>query len=126
VTTEVESMNCLQIVLVWVMIIVVAVDHLEDRFEDLSPVEQAHRNYELGLIEEQELEHQLAFPPDDRNEEIREVVPQLNRVGEEISKDIAREFESLDELRRADREDLTAIHGVAESTADAVLTRDRE
>ena len=119
-------MNCLQIVLVWVMIIVVAVDHLEDRFEDLSPVEQAHRNYELGLIEEQELEHQLACPPDDRNEEIREVVPQLNRVGEEISKDIAREFESLDELRRADREDLTAIHGVAESTADAVLTRGRE
>lgn len=119
-------MNCLQIVLVGIMVIIVAVDHLEDRFEDLSPAEQAHRNYELGLIDEQELEHRLAFHLDDRNEEIREVVSQVNNVGEEISKDIAREFESLDELRRADREDLTAIHGVAESTADAVLARVRE
>ena len=50
----------------------------------------------------------------------------MNNVGEEISKDIAREFESLDELRRADREDLTAIHGIAESTANAVLERVRE
>lgn len=119
-------MNCLQIGLVGVVVITVAVDHLEDRFEDLSPVEQAHRNYELGLIDEQELEHRLAFHLDDRNEEIREVVSQVNNVGEEISKDIAQEFESLDELRRADREDLTAIHGVAESTADAVLARVRE
>ena len=119
-------MTCLEIVGAGVITIIAVVDALEEPGEDLSPVDQAHRDYEAGRIDEQELEHRLAFHLDDRNEEIRQVVRQVNNVGEEISKDIAREFESLDELRRADREDLTAIHGVAESTADAVLARVRE
>jgi ERCC4-type nuclease len=119
-------MSCLKIVGAGVITIIAVVGALEERGEDLSPVDQAHRDYEAGRIDEQELEHRLAFHLDDRNEEIRQVVRQVNNVGEEISKDIAREFESLDELRRADREDLTAIHGVAESTADAVLARVRE
>lgn len=119
-------MSCIEIVGAGVITIILAVAVLEERGEDLSPVEQAHRDYEAGRIDKQELEHRLDFHLDDRNETIREVVEQVSNVGEETSADIAREFDSLDELRRADREDLTAIHGVAESTADAVLERVRE
>lgn len=50
----------------------------------------------------------------------------MNNVGEATSEEIAREFDSLDEFRCADREDLTTIHGVAESTAEAVLGRVRQ
>lgn len=119
-------MSCLEIVGAGVITIIGAVAALQERGEDLSPVDQARRDYEAGRIDEQELEHRLAFHLADRNEEIREMVCQVNNVGEETSADIAREFESPDELRRADREDVTAIHGVAESTVEAVLARVRE
>lgn len=107
---------------VWIEI----VGALEKHGEDLSLVDQAYRDYEPDRIDEQELNHRLAFHLDDRNEEVREVVSQVTNVDEEISKDIARELESLDDLRRADGEGLTAVHGVAESTADAVLASVRE
>jgi len=119
-------MSCLEIVGAGVLTIILAVAALEVRGEELTPVDQSHRDYEAGRIDEQELEHRLDFHLDNRNETIRKVVEQVSNVGEETSADIAREFDSLDELRRADQEDLTAIHGVAESTTDAVLARVRE
>jgi len=119
-------MSCLELVSAGVITIIVAVGAFEEHGDDLTPVEQAHRDYQESVIDEQELEHRLAFHIDDRNEEIRAIVEQVNNVGEETSKDIAREFESLNELRRADREGLTAIHGVTESTVDAVLERLQE
>ncbi len=119
-------MSCIEIVGAGVITIILTVAVLEQRGENITPVEQAHRDYDADLIDEQELEHRLGFHLDDRNDQIREVVEQVNDVGEGKSEEIARRFESLDELRRADREDLTAIHGVAESTADAVLARVRQ
>ncbi len=121
-----ERISCIEIVVGAVITIIAAVAALEQRGEELRPVDQAHRDYEADRIDVQELEHRLGFHLDDRNETIREVVEQVNNVGEETSEEIAREFESLDQVRRTDREDLTEIHAVADSTSEAVLTRVRE
>ncbi|WP_440767606.1 helix-hairpin-helix domain-containing protein [Natronorubrum sp. DTA7] len=47
----------------------------------------------------------------------------MNGVGPATSKTIAQEFDSLDDLRSADRDELEAVYGVGEETAEAVLER---
>ena len=90
---------------------------------DPDPLEQTKRAYENGEIDHAEYERRIEFHLDDRNEQIRTVVEDVNGVGEATSKEIAREFESLDELRKADHERLEEVNGVGEKTADAVLER---
>jgi endonuclease III-like uncharacterized protein len=53
-------------------------------------------------------------------------VEDVNGVGPQTSKAIAREYESLDGLRASDRERLEGVYGVGEETAEAVLSRVRE
>jgi len=65
-------MSCLEIVGAGVITIIATVAVLEERGEDLSPLERAHREYNAGWIDEQELEHRLGFHLDDRNEKTRE------------------------------------------------------
>lgn len=69
-----EPMSCIEIVGAGVITIILAVAALDQRGDERTPVEQPHRDYEAGRIDEQELEHRLAFHLDDRNKEIREVV----------------------------------------------------
>ncbi len=104
----------------------ILVGYLQQRGDDLSPVEQAKREYSDGRIDAVEFERRLGFHLDDRNEQIRAAVLPVANVGDDTADAIAREFESIDELRRAEQEDVTAIHGVGESTAEAVLSRVRE
>jgi len=106
--------------------VIIIVGYLEQRGDDFSPVEQAKRDYREGRIDAAEFERRLQFHLDDRNEQIRAAVLPVANVGDDTADAIAREFESIDELRRADEEDLTAIHGLGESTAEAVLSRVRE
>ncbi|WP_436346839.1 helix-hairpin-helix domain-containing protein [Natronorubrum sp. FCH18a] len=97
---------------------------LYDRLEsDPDPLEELRDRYEAGDIDHAEYERQLEFLLDDRNDRIRHVVEDVNGVGEETSKAIAREFDSLDELRAADRERLVGVPGVGEQTAETVLKR---
>ena len=90
---------------------------------DPDPVDEATRAYESGKIDLEEYESRLEFHLDDRNEQIRRVVEDVNGVGEATSKAIAEEFDSLNELRSADQEELEDVHGVGEKTAEAVLER---
>ncbi|MFC7216255.1 helix-hairpin-helix domain-containing protein [Saliphagus sp. GCM10025334] len=74
-------------------------------------------------IDTDELERRLEFDLDDRNDQIRAFVEDVNGVGPKTSKAIAREFASFEELRGADRERLESVHGVGEGTVEAVLKR---
>ena len=90
---------------------------------DPDPVDEATRAYENGEIDLEEYEARLEFHLDNRNEKIRTVVEDVNGLGPQTSMEIAREFDSLDELRGADQEELESVHGVGEKTAEAVLER---
>jgi len=103
--------------------VIILVAYLQQRGDDLSPVQQAKRDYREGRIDAAEFERRLEFHLDDRNTQIRAAVLPVATVGDDTADAIAREFESIDELRRADQEDITAIHGIAESTAEAILDR---
>ncbi|MFC7216482.1 helix-hairpin-helix domain-containing protein [Saliphagus sp. GCM10025334] len=88
-----------------------------------TPVEEAREAYARGEIDADELERRLEFHLDSRNDQIRAFVEDVNNVGPKTSKAIAEEFDSLAELRGADRDRLESVHGVGESTAEAVLER---
>lgn len=79
-----------------------------------------------GEIDATEHEQEVEFVLDERNHRIRTVVEDVNRVGPDTSKAIAREFESLDDLRGADRDRLEGVPGVGEELTDAILDRVRD
>lgn len=119
-------MSCIQAIIATAVTVFTGTIFLQQRVEELSPVEQAKQDYNEGRIDAVEFERRLEFHLDDRNDQIKAAVLPVVNVGEDTAEAIAREFESVDELRRADQEDLTAIHGVGESTAETVLARVRE
>ena len=98
-------------------------DHLEG---DPDPIAEAKRLYAEGVIDEPELERRIEEAVDDDHEAIRLVVEDVNGISDSRSKAIAREFESLDDLRGADRDRLEGVPGVGEELADAVLERVRD
>lgn len=110
-------MCCVEAFLAGAALVFLGVGALEAHGEELSPVEQMKRDDSEGRIREHEFERRLDLHLDDRNEQIREVDSQVGNVDSQMSKDIAREFESRGELGRADREELTAIYGLCESIA---------
>lgn len=86
-----------------------------------GPVERAKREFAAGDISEAEFHRRLELHLDERNEEIRTAVEEIDGVGEEMSKEVALRFESIDELADASREELEDIHGVGESTSRAIV-----
>lgn len=101
--------------------------YAHDRFStDESPIDEAKRLYSEGRIDEPELERRLGEAVDDRHEQIRLVVEDINGVGPATSKAIAREFDSLDGLRESERARLEDVYGVGDETVGAVLERVRE
>ncbi len=119
-------MSCIEAIIATAVTVFSATILLQQRGEDLSPVEQARQDYIEGRIDAAEFERRLEFHLDDRNDQIKAAVLPVANVGEDTAEAITREFESVDELRRADQEDLTVIHGVGESTAEAVIAIVRE
>lgn len=106
--------------------VVVASYAKEYRSSDPDPVAQARQAYADGEIDHAEYERRLEFHLDDRNARIRTVVEDINGVGAVTSKAIAREYDSLADLRQSDRDRLESVPGVGEQTADAVLEQVRE
>jgi len=47
----------------------------------------------------------------------------VSGIGPELSLAVARKFDSLEELRRADQGELEAVNGVGESRANAIRHR---
>ncbi|WP_373190019.1 helix-hairpin-helix domain-containing protein [Halolamina sp.] len=99
-----------------------------ERYRDYvepSEEEAIREAYAQGDIGEAEMERRLAYILDDCNEVIVETLTSVTNVGPKTGREIAEQFESVDAVRTADQEDLTGIHGIGESTADAVLSRVR-
>lgn len=99
---------------------------VRDQYQDWTEpsekekLEQAYLNDEIG---DAEYERRVGYLLDDRNEEIvRWLDENVQNVAETKGEAVAKEFESLDALRRADRKELVDIHGVGDSTADAIVS----
>jgi len=82
-----------------------------------SAVEELQQEYVSGEITEGEFERRLELALDSRAVVIRQEVESVSGVGPERSALLADRFESVEEIRRADREELTAVNGIGESTA---------
>lgn len=85
-----------------------------------TDVERAVQAYRDGYIGEHELEARLELAMDPEAERIRVATEAINGIGPATSADLALAFDSLEELRAADHDDLTDVHGIGPSTAEAV------
>lgn len=103
-----------------------AVSELYDRLtdDDTGPVddaEAARHAYVTGEIDEGEMERRLALALDEDRQELRRRVEDIPGVGPDTSAALAREFHSVDDLATTDTEEIAdRVHGVGESTAEAV------
>jgi NAD-dependent DNA ligase len=88
--------------------------------DEPTDVEQAIAAYRDGYINEAELDDRLELAMDPEAERIRVATEAINGIGPATSADLALAFDSLEELRRADHDDLTDVHGIGPSTAEAV------
>lgn len=88
-----------------------------------EPLEKVHQKYRRGKIDETELERRLDYLMDDRNEQIRQHVEQVGGIGEVTAKEVALSFESVYDLREADRDDLEAVPNVGPKRAKQIAER---
>lgn len=88
--------------------------------EEPSDVERAIAAYRDGYISEAELDDRLELAMDPEAERIRVATEAVNGIGPATSADLALAFDSLEELRAADHDELTDVHGIGPSTAEAV------
>jgi ERCC4-type nuclease len=103
----------------------VVVVYLYQRFvaeNDPEPgtVEHAEHLWETDQISLAEYERRVELAVDDRAHQIQTVTRSIKGVGPDTARALAAEFESLDELHRADRERIEDIHDIGPSTADAI------
>jgi ERCC4-type nuclease len=76
--------------------------------------------YERGEIDHAELERRLDVVMDPEADRIREAVERVSGIGEATSWNIAAEFDSLRELREADREEIQRVPNIGEERAAAL------
>lgn len=86
-----------------------------------SDLARARRAYVDGEIPLAEFEERAGLILDDDARDLRERVEQVNGVGPETSAALAEEFRTVPALARADHDEVTAVHGVGDSTAAAVV-----
>lgn len=100
-------------------------DRLTDDGDESSeyPAADDREAYANDELSHDEYERRVAEAVDPEFQRIRAAVEPINDIGPKTSKQLAREFDDLDALRDADREALESVHGVGESTADAIRER---
>lgn len=91
------------------------------REERETRLQAAADAYAAGELTHPEFEQRVGFILDDRAQEIRRRVEGAQDVGPERSAAIAAHFDDVDELLRADVDDLADAHGVGPATAEKVL-----
>jgi len=109
------------------LLLVLGVAMLYDRVSadgpDENTVEAAREAYVAGEIDEAEFERRVETLVDPETERIRAAVTPVQGIGPELSLAVAREFDSLEELRRSDRERLESVNGIGESRAKSIRER---
>lgn len=98
------------------------VDDSEDKSRHWSP-EAARDAYVEGEIGIGELERRLDRTLDTRSREIRDRVEGVSHVGPYRAARIADQFDTVAEIREAERSDLEDIHGVGPSIAERIQER---
>jgi len=93
------------------------VDRL-DTDDEPTPIDGVHQQYINGDIDERELERRLEVLVDDRAATIRDMADDVDGIGEELSRDLAREFDSVAELQGADAGNLQRVEGIGETRAE--------
>ena len=106
---------------------VVAIVFVYERFlaaddPEKGTVEYAEHLWETDQITLAEFERRVELAVDDRAHQIQTVTRSIKGIGPDTARALAAEFESLDELHRADRERIEDIHGIGPSTVDAIET----
>ena len=103
-------------------VLVASVDWVRDRREP-DPVEALKEKRVAGELSEREFERRLELLLDDETERIRAAVEPIPGVGETTSRYLAERFDSLDDLREADLEELRSVPDVGEQRAEAIKFR---
>lgn len=116
-------MNLFEIALLVLIVGVFAYDYLQPEEPEPHSIEAIHTAYRDGEIDEAELERRLELAVDPRVEEIQAAVEPVNGVGPSTSLEIAREFESVQELAQASETELQEVSGVGEQRAQAIVER---
>jgi ERCC4-type nuclease len=86
-------------------------------------IEHVDQLYREGEISFEEQERRKAVIQDPRADRIREETERVSGIGEKTSWDLAAEFESVDDLADASREDLEAVPNVGPERAAALEER---
>lgn len=111
------------------VLVLALVAALADRFVDDDSEsrhwseEEAKRAYVEGEIGMDELERRLDRTLDERSQTIRDRVEGVSHVGPYRAARIADRFDSVEEIRSADREELEAVHNVGPSIAERIQER---
>lgn len=85
-----------------------------------SPVEQLQADFVDGRIDREEFERRLRFALDNDAEVVRAELTPVDGVGEKRAEELAREFGTVEAVRRASDDDLRSVDGIGEETADAI------
>ncbi|QIO25402.1 helix-hairpin-helix domain-containing protein [Haloarcula sp. JP-L23] len=86
-----------------------------------SPVDEVHQQYLDGGIDEAELERRLGILVDDRATTIRDMCDDVDGIGDELSRELADEFDTVADLQAADAEDLQRVDGIGDKKAEKLL-----
>jgi len=110
-----------------VLLLVIGVAMLYDRVSpddpDENTVEAAREAYVAGEIDEAEFERRVETLLDPETERIRAAVTPIQGIGPELSLAVAREFDSLEELRDANCDELREVNGIGKGRADTIRER---
>ncbi len=110
-----------QVVLLWFGMLVVLgwlADVVDDwRTPDEETIEYVDHLYATGQIDEREMERRKAVLLDPAADEIRTAVERISGIGEATSWDIAARFDTIDDVREADREELQQVANVGPQRA---------
>jgi ERCC4-type nuclease len=87
------------------------------RTPDEETIEYVDHLYATGQIDEREMERRKAVLLDPAADEIRTTVERVSGIGEATSWDIAARFDTIDDVREADTEELQQVANVGPQRA---------
>lgn len=98
----------------------VQIHHRLSKSSEADGVREAYRRGEITL---DEMERRLDLLMDDEAARIREVVEPISGIGDDTSWSIAERYDSVNDLRRADVDELEDVPNVGEKRARAIQER---
>jgi len=83
-----------------------------------TPIDEVHQAYYEDRIDEAELDRRLEVLLDDRARTIQDMTDDTKGIGEELSRDLAQEFDTVADLKAADSDDFRELDGIGETKAE--------